>query len=70
MNELMIQSSILDRDENLVEEKIENLENKNNSKTKDVPEHLIDAFISIEDERFCPIKIREKFDPIGIAKSL
>ena len=67
MNELMIQSSkILDRDENLVE-KIENLENRTIVKLKDVPEHLINAFISIEDERFYSHK---GVDPIGIAKSL
>ena len=52
INELMIQSSkILDRDGNMVE-KIENLENRTIIKLKDVPEHLINAFISIEDERF------------------
>ena len=67
MNELMIQSSkILDRDENLVE-KIENLENRTLVKLSDVPKHLIDAFISIEDERFYSHK---GVDPIGIAKSL
>ena len=67
MNELMIQSStILDRNENLVE-KIENLENRTIVKLSDVPEHLINAFISTEDERFYSHK---GVDPIGIAKSL
>lgn len=67
INELMIQSSkILDRDGNMVE-KIENLENRTIIKLKDVPEHLINAFISIEDERFYSHK---GVDPIGIAKSL
>ena len=67
INELMIQSSkILDRNENVVE-KIENLENRTIVKLKDVPEHLINAFISIEDERFYSHK---GVDPIGIAKSL
>ena len=67
MNDLMIQSSkILDRDGNVVE-KIENLENRTIVKLSDVPQHLIDAFISIEDERFYS---HNGVDPIGIAKSL
>lgn len=67
INELMIQSSkILDRNENVVE-KIENLENRTIVKLSDVPEHLVNAFISIEDERFYTHK---GVDPIGIAKSL
>ena len=67
MNALMIQSSkILDRDGNVVE-KIENLENRTIVKLSDVPQHLIDAFISIEDERFYS---HNGVDPIGIAKSL
>ena len=66
INELMIQSSvILDKDENLVE-KIENLENRTIVSLSDMPEHLINAFISIEDERFYSHK---GVDPIGITKS-
>lgn len=66
MNELMIQSSvILDKDDNLVE-KIENLENRTLVSLSDMPKHLIDAFISTEDERFYSHK---GVDPIGIGKS-
>lgn len=66
INELMIQSSvILDKDENVVE-KIENLENRTIVELSDMPKHLIDAFISIEDERFYKHK---GVDPIGITKS-
>lgn len=66
MNELMVQSSvILDKDGNTVE-KIENLENRTLVNLSDMPKHLIDAFISIEDERFYQHK---GVDPIGITKS-
>lgn len=66
MNELMVQSSvILDRDGNTVE-KIENLENRTLVELKDIPKHLIDAFVSIEDERFYK---HNGVDPIGISKS-
>lgn len=67
MNELMSQSStILDRDEELVE-KIESEETRTIVDLDVIPNHLIDAFISIEDARFYSHK---GVDPIGITKSL